>query len=137
MKARLCAGFLVLALAGCQSATGADGSAWKPRGNVNMIVPFGAGGGSDIAGRAMAAGIEKTTPKVNITVENREGGSGAVGYSHLLSKKGDGNVLLATESALLTLPASGNVDFSYKNFTPIMTVAEDGSLMVVPKASPY
>ncbi|MCG5211880.1 tripartite tricarboxylate transporter substrate binding protein [Streptosporangium sp. KLBMP 9127] len=139
---KIAIGLLALALAGCGANTAdtadAGGAGWKPRGNVTMIVPFGAGGGSDIAGRAMAGAIEKsTTPKVNISVENREGGSGAVGYSFLLSKKGDGNRLLATESALLTLPAAGNVTFTYKDFTPIMKIAEDGSLMVVPKASPY
>ncbi len=54
---------LALSLAACgggESAGGssAGGGGFTPRGDVTMIVPFGAGGGSDLAGRATATMIE-------------------------------------------------------------------------------
>ena len=136
---------LALSLAACgggDSGGGGDnggggGGEFTPRGDVTMIVPFGAGGGSDLAGRATATMIEAANDDVNVNVENREGGSGAVGYSHFLGQAGDGETLLATETALLALPISGEVEFDYTDFTPIMKLGDDFTLMVVAADSPY
>jgi putative tricarboxylic transport membrane protein len=127
-----------LALAGCGGDGGGDpAEGWQPDGDVTMIVPFAAGGGSDRAGRALAAAVEAAAPDVSVSVENREGGSGAVGYSYFLGRDGDAETLLATETALLALPASGDVEFTFEDFTPIMKIAEDFTLLVVPAAAPY
>ena len=129
-----------LAIAGCGGGGGSGGSApggWQPRGDVTMVVPFSPGGGSDRAGRALAAAIEAAAPDVSVSVENREGGSGAVGYSYFLGRRGDAETLLATETALLALPATENVQFTFEDFTPIMKIAEDFTLLVVPAAAPY
>jgi len=131
-------GSLGLALAACSDSgggTGSDGE-FDPGNRVTMIVPFSAGGGSDIAGRAIASGLEEVTD-TTITVENRVGGSGAVGYTDLLNAEGDGTVLLASETALVTLPIVQDVDFSYESFTPIMKAAEDFNIVVVAADSPY
>jgi putative tricarboxylic transport membrane protein len=130
---------LALSLAACGGgASGDSGSGdFTPRGDVTMIVPFGAGGGSDRAGRATATMIEAAAKDASVNVENREGGSGAVGYSTFLAKKGDAQTLLATETALLALPLSGEVEFDYTDFTPIMKLGEDYTLMIVPADSPY
>ncbi|MET7327838.1 tripartite tricarboxylate transporter substrate binding protein [Nonomuraea sp. NPDC005650] len=136
MRAAIAALALLLVSA-CGGTADAGGGAWKPRGDVRMIVPFSAGGGSDLAGRAIAGALEKAEPGLKVTVENREGGSGAVGYSALLGKKGDGNYLLATENALLSLPLSGQVSFTRADFTPIAKLAEDGGILVVKKDSAF
>lgn len=130
---------VTLALAGCSAAgpgTGATSGAFAPSGDVRMIVPFSAGGGSDISGRAIAAGLEKVTG-VNISAENREGGSGAVGYSYLLSQQGKDNVLLASETALLALPLTQDVQFDSTSFTPIMKLGSDYTLIVTRPDSPW
>ncbi|MQA97733.1 MAG: tripartite tricarboxylate transporter substrate binding protein [Streptosporangiales bacterium] len=115
---------------------GGAAGAWKPRGDVRMIIPFGAGGGSDLAGRATAAGLEEASPGLNVNPENREGGAGAVGYGFFMSKQGDPQTLLATENALVTMPQTSKVPWTYKSFTPIAKIAEDGSVVVVKKDSP-
>jgi putative tricarboxylic transport membrane protein len=134
------ASLLALSLAACGGGTSGDDSAgggFQPRGGVTMVVPFGAGGGSDLAGRATASMIEAADSDVTVTVENREGGSGAVGYSYFLGKSGDAETLLATETALLALPISGEVEFDYTDFTPIMKLGDDYTLMIVKADSPY
>ncbi|GAA2864891.1 tripartite tricarboxylate transporter substrate binding protein [Nonomuraea rubra] len=133
----LLAAVLLLGAAACGANAGTTGGAWKPRGDVRMIVPFAAGGGSDLAGRAVAAALEKAQPGLTVTVENRDGGSGAVGYSGLLGKKGNGNYLIATENAILSLPLSGQVSFTRKDFTPVAKLAEDGGIVVVKPDSPF
>ncbi len=130
-------------LAGC-GASGGDGNSnssgggsFEPEGDVTMIVPFAAGGGSDQAGRMTAAAIESVADGVNVNVENRDGGSGAVGYAYFLSRKGDPETLLATETALLAVPLTQDVNFTYQDFTPIMKLADDYTLMVAKQDAPY
>lgn len=129
----LVAGTAAVALAACSSGASSDGPV---TGNVTMIVPFSAGGGSDASGRAMASGLEDVTG-LTITTENREGGSGAVGYSYFLGEQGNPNVLLAAETSVLSIPQSQEVEFTYESFTPIMKLGDDYTLMVVPADSEY
>ena len=126
-------------LAACNGADagGDEGGEFTPRGDVTMLVPFAAGGGSDLSGRALAGALEVANDDLNVNVENRDGGSGAVGYSEFIGKAGNGEYLLATETALLALPLSGDVEFTYEDFTPIMKVADDFTLMVARADSPY
>jgi putative tricarboxylic transport membrane protein len=132
---------LALTLAACGGDaggdSGGDAGGFEPRGDVTMLVPFGAGGGSDLAGRATATMIESAEQDLTVSVENREGGSGAVGYSYFLGETGNENLLLASETALLALPISGEVEFDYTDFTPIMKLGDDFTLMVVAADSPF
>ena len=142
MKSRITAAAIaavsIAALAGCSSAADgqeADATGYEPN-DVRMIVPFAAGGGSDVSGRAIASGLEDITG-ATITVENREGGSGAVGYSNFLAQEGNPDYLLAAETALLALPLTTEVDFDYTSFTPIMKLGDDFTLVVVPADSEF
>lgn len=137
--ALVAASMLAVIASGCSgSADGSGGSAgnFKPRGNVTMIVPFAPGGGSDISGRSAAAGLADVSG-LTISVKNIEGGSGAVGYSQFLADSGKDNVLLASETALLALPLTQKVKFSYQSFTPIMKLGDDYTLIAVRPDAPY
>ncbi|MCH1883801.1 tripartite tricarboxylate transporter substrate binding protein [Agrococcus sp. ARC_14] len=126
----------IAALAGCSSAAPAGQEGPFEPSDVRMTVPFSAGGGSDASGRAIASGLEAATG-TTITVENREGGSGAVGYSHLFAQEGNASQLLAAETTLLSLPITTEVDYDYTSFTPIMKLGDDYTLVVVPADSPF
>ena len=130
LGATTCATLLITT--GCvQQGNGGGGGDSETPSEATIIVPFGPGGGSDVAGRTIAKGIEAVEDGLNVSVENREGGSGAVGYSHFLSQEGNEELLLAAETSLLALPAEGNVDFTYEDFTPIFKLGEDFTLLVV------
>lgn len=124
-------------LVGCGGSGGEEDGEFALDGDVTMLIPFAAGGGSDLAGRATAAAMEAANGDLNINVENRDGGSGAVGYAEFQGETGNGQYLLATETALLALPLSGVVDWTYEDFTPIMKIADDFTLMVARADSPY
>ena len=124
-------------LAACGGSGGEEDGEFSPDGDVTMLIPFAAGGGSDLAGRATAAAMEAANDDLNINVENRDGGSGAVGYAELQGESGNDQYLLATETALLALPLSGVVDWTYEDFTPIMKIADDFTLMVTRADAPY
>ncbi len=138
------AGVAVLGLAGCGSSGGGGGdtgggggSGFEPDRNVTMVVPFDAGGGSDILGRAMAAGIEEVRKGVNVPVENRSSASGAVGYSYLLEQQGDPYFLLASETAGVALPITSDTPWTWEDFTPVAQIAEDATLLIVPGDSEF
>ncbi len=73
---------------------------------MTMIVPFGAGGGSDQVARAMATSLEKIV-KVPIMVVNKPGGGGVAGFQDWLLSRPDGYTLLQTSDDVVTLYASG------------------------------
>lgn len=128
------AGAVLLASVGGVAAQ--DGFA--PKGAVTMVVPFGAGGGSDLMGRSMAAGISAVRPGVQIAVENRPGGNGVLGYTFLKQSEGNPQVLLASETAAVALPILIDPPpFQWTDFTPIAQIAGDSQLLVVAHDAPY
>lgn len=126
-------------IAVCVTAGGASAQeSFAPKGPVTMIVPFGAGGGSDLMARSMAAGITAVRPGVQVAVENRPGGNGVIGYNYLRQHKGDPQMLLASETAAVALPLLIQpAPFQWTDFTPIAQIAGDSQLLVVPYNSPY
>jgi putative tricarboxylic transport membrane protein len=118
-------------------AAGGEASDFQPSGDVDMTVPFAPGGGSDVAGRTMQSAIEEAAEGVTVSVVNREGGSGAVGYSYFLTQEGNEEALMAVETSMVALPVEGNVDFTYEDFTMIYKIGEDFTLAVTQPDSPY
>jgi putative tricarboxylic transport membrane protein len=136
------AGVYVLGLAGCGGQAGGGGGeegsgGWEPSRNVVMIVPFEPGGGSDVLGRAMAAGLEEVREGINVSVENRAGGSGAIGYAYLLEHRGNPHFLLASETAGVALPITTETPWTWEDFTPVAQIAEDATLLIVPQDSKF
>ncbi len=129
-------GAYALGLAGCGPSGGGGGSGgFEPTRNTVMIVPFEAGGGSDILGRAMASGMEEVREGLNVTVENRASTTGAVGYSYLLEQQGDPYFVLASETAGVALPITAETPWTWEDYTPVAQIAEDATLLVVPQDS--
>jgi tripartite-type tricarboxylate transporter receptor subunit TctC len=75
-----------------------------PNRPITLVVPFGAGGTSDAAGRFIAKCAEKELGQP-IVVENKSGGGGSIGVSYVLKSKPDGYTLgLAQTSGLVIHP---------------------------------
>ncbi|MBQ6641693.1 MAG: tripartite tricarboxylate transporter substrate binding protein [Saccharopolyspora sp.] len=110
---------------------------WTPRGSVSAVVAFAPGGGSDRSARVLAQGLNELDAGFNVNVENKEGGSGAVGWATFLAEEGNGNALLVAETALNTLPLVYDVPFTYRDFTPLVMFAEDSRIVVARKDTPY
>src|SRR2546426_11171464 len=65
-----------------------------PQRTIEVVVPYAPGGGTDNLMR-MITGIidENKWSPVPMNVNNRAGGSGAVGYNYLINKKGDSHTV--------------------------------------------
>lgn len=103
-----------------------------PTKNINYIVAAGVGGGSDILARTLAKVLDDTKLiPVSVLVENRTGGSGAVGYTYLDSQRGDPYFLGAVGVSFFTTPLLGKMPVNYTNFTPIAAIARSPYIIAV------
>jgi len=83
-------GLLTLLAAGAALAFTAPASAqWKPEKPIRIIVPWGAGGSTDQAVRAIAGDIEEGLGQ-QVVVVNQPGGGGAIGTQSVLDAPHDG-----------------------------------------------
>lgn len=126
---------LVLVLAGCSDSSVGDSEATSegyPNESLTVVVPFGAGGGTDLYIREiMDIMKEEEIYTENITVENREGGSGATGYSYLNSKAGDPYFLGPTAASFFTTPLVSESGYNVEDFTPIALMGADDLFLMV------
>lgn len=126
---------LLLALSACGTA-GKTAESGYPFQTVTMIVPYGAGGTTDLVGRQLAAALGKAMG-VTFVVENQPGASGSIGCRAALDAPKNGSVVLFCADSLGTQRVMGISEMSYADFSPICAVANDPKVIVVAKDSPY
>lgn len=105
---------------------------------IRMIVPFPAGGATDILARALS---QKLGEKIGqtVVVENRPGAGGTIGADAASKSPADGyTLLLATSSTHSIGPAvSPRIPYNAEtDFTPIAYVASSPNVVLVPNTSP-
>jgi tripartite-type tricarboxylate transporter receptor subunit TctC len=100
---------------------------------ITLIVPFVAGGSSDVIARAVARRLENEIGQP-IVVENRGGGSGAIGTAAAAKAAPDGyTILLGHTTALAVLP-NLRTNLSYvvsRDFAPITLLGATPHVLVV------
>lgn len=105
---------------------------------ARVIVPFAAGGPSDVLARLVAQEMAKKLGQT-IVVENKPGATGAIGTQFVADAKPDGlTMLLASSSSMTTGPLLiASVRFNpIKDFIPIDVIATDENLLVVHPSVP-
>lgn len=109
-----------------------------PSRDIEMIIPFGVGGGSDTLARTIASVIsEMGLLPVQILPENRPGGSGAVGYGYVGQQQGNDHLIATVSVSFFTTPLLGASPVSYEDFTPLAAISYSPYVLAVPTASPY
>ncbi len=109
-------------------------AAWPER-QIQMIVPWGAGGGTDAVARFVAAELEKDL-KQPVTVVNRTGGSGVVGHQAVASAPPDGYTLGLITVEITMMRHVGLTQLSHTDFTPVALVNYDPNAVFVRTDSP-
>ena len=90
---------------------------------IELIVPWGPGGGSDQTGR-MIAGLLEAELKVSVPVVNVPGGTGNTGMTKLLSAPADGySIAILAWDSFATL-ATGSPKWSMDDFIPLAVVIQ-------------
>ena len=109
-----------------------------PNRPIRMIVPFPAGGATDILARALS---QKLGEKIGqpVIVDNRPGAGGTIGADAAAKSPADGYTLLLATSSTHSIGPAINPKMPYDadaDFTPIAHVASSPNIVLVPNASP-
>ena len=113
----------------------ASGETWNPTNNITMLVPWSAGGGSDLAVRTLVPYLEEELG-TSITVVNATGANGWIAWAQLLQAKPDGYTI-----AQMNIPTvySGYLDpqqnrsENLESFAMVANEISDAGCLVVKK----
>lgn len=111
---------------------------WLPERSVELVVPTGPGGGNDTAARTVHAIMQgRKLVDVPVTVVNKPGGGGAVAFSYLNQRPGDGRYLSVIPVTLITNHITGSSEFSHTDFTPIAQLYSEYIAFAVKADAPF
>lgn len=118
------------------SANSQAGS-WKPQKNVEFIVPTSAGSTMDLLARVIQD-IWKKNDLVDatMTVQAKPGSGGAVAWTYLSRKTGDGHYIAISGPTLLANDVLGVGELKYKDVTPIAQLFTEYEVFAVNANSP-
>ena len=105
---------------------------------VRMIVPFPAGGATDLFARVLSLKLGEKLGQ-SVVVENRPGAGGTIGSDLVAKAAPDGYTLLLATSSTHSIGPNLNPRMPYdavRDFTPISHVGNAPSIMLVPNNSP-
>src|SRR5436190_12046913 len=113
-------------LALCLGAAGAWAQDY-PCSQVKLVVPYPAGGATDVASRVVAERLEAALKK-SFVVENRGGATGNIGTVAVVTAPPDGCTLLVNATVIASFPHS----FSKLSYDPFKDLAPVGGVGVTP-----
>ena len=139
-KLRILIIVLVLALVatGCSGPGAQGGSAEDyPSEEIRLIIPYAAGGPTDISGRAVGAYLEENLGQPFV-VENVPGASATVGIGELVASPPDGYTLaVATTSPLVLVPLLEDVGYDKDDVETIGVTIEGPAVLAVHTGSQF
>ena len=109
-----------------------------PQRPVRVIVPYAAGGASDIVARLVAAAMAEKLGQ-SLFVDNRGGGASIIGTQAIATAAPDGYTIGVVDSAFAINPSLFGTKLPYdtkKDFTPVSLLARTSLLLVVSESLP-
>ena len=127
---------LCLATALCLGPVAAQTSDW-PSKPIRLIVPFPAGGPTDLVARE-AANILREEFKQSVVVDNKPGSNGTRCHGLLAKSPADGHTIGLLVITVAIAPHLGNAPFdTFKDFAPISNMVSMTPIVVANNASPF
>ncbi|MGG0718401.1 tripartite tricarboxylate transporter substrate binding protein [Robertmurraya massiliosenegalensis] len=110
-----------------------------PEKAIEMIIPYGAGGSTDIVARILGTAAQKYLPNNQTIVPvNMPGGGGAIGMTDIFNAEPDGyKIALANSDSLSVAPLTSNAAWSHDSFQPIVKLANAPFLLAVKADAPW
>lgn len=115
----------------CATAAAAWAQSYPSR-TIRLVVPFSAGGSTDLIARITAEQMRKELGQV-VVVENVGGAAGALGTMQVMNATPDGyTLLIGTVSTMIVYPAAHpKPQYSLDNFVPITNIASMPNVITV------
>lgn len=125
----------LLLLSGCGNI-GSNNESNYPNKDINGIIQWGAGGGTDIISRALTPYVEQNLGK-SIILQNRTGATGAIATQYVYDQSSDGYTLLYGAENPQLYQIMGISQLSYDDFEPIILIGRETAVVVVRSDSKY
>jgi len=103
---------------------------------IDLVVPYPAGGGTDVLARAFSIAGTKHFPQPLIVV-NKPGAAGAIGWAEVLNGKEPGYKVALLATDLMVQPNMGYTKITYQDFTPIARLNYDPAAITVRADAPW
>lgn len=103
---------------------------------VEVIVPWGAGGGADVLGRILAKWLE-TDLKTPVPVLNLPGASGMIGLGKMIAGPADGYTIAILTGDSLMMAATPAASFKFNDSVALGVLVRQPSGIFAPTNSPY
>jgi tripartite-type tricarboxylate transporter receptor subunit TctC len=103
---------------------------------IELVVPYPAGGGTDVLARAFALASVKHLPQ-SLIVINKPGASGAIGWADVINGKPDGYKVAVLATDLMTQPNMGLTKITHEDFIPIARLNYDPAAITVRADAPW
>ena len=113
-----------------------DGDALA-RSNLTIIAPAGVGGGWDGFSRESQAVMRAENIVNNVKVVNIPGAAGTIGLRQLVQMDGDATTIMATGAVMVGGVEINRSTVGLQDATPLVRLADDYVIVVVPNDSPY
>ena len=110
-----------------------------PQRPVRLIVPYAAGGGTDVFSRLLAAQIEREFGQPFV-IDNRAGGGSTIGTQAVANAQADGYTIGMVDSAFVTNPGLFKDKLPYdtrKDFVPVSLLSRTQLVLCVHPSSPF
>jgi tripartite-type tricarboxylate transporter receptor subunit TctC len=108
----------------------ARGEDWPSR-PIRFIVPFPAGGSTDVGARVIADVLGRTLGQ-QIFIENKSGGSGSVGMEAAAKSTPDGYTILVSTDQVTTLPHIMKINFdALRDLVPVIQLSRQPVVLAV------
>ncbi|MBR2748856.1 MAG: tripartite tricarboxylate transporter substrate binding protein [Firmicutes bacterium] len=133
---------MVFTLIGCGNTGGGTSGEPEPttdfpNKSIEMIVPWGAGGGVDVTARVFAPFFEKYLGQT-VVVQNVTGGGGSVALTQVANATPDGYTCTMSASPMINHKYTvEGVTYDYTSFIPIGMVTYDPLLLIVKTGSDF
>lgn len=101
-----------------------------------MIVPWAAGGGTDLVSRKLAT-LAEDTCGTRIVVSNVTGAAGATGHQAVIDAEPDGYTIGTSTTELAILKHLDGATFTPQDVTGVVQLAANPAVLTVPADSPY
>jgi len=104
---------------------------------AQLIVPWGAGGDTDIVFRQYVDTINKSGIKPQLQVVNVGGQGGIRGATQVKDAKPDGCMMIALHESVITSYLTGRADFTHDAFEPVSLVSYTPSIIASSSKAPF
>ncbi|MEX0731159.1 MAG: tripartite tricarboxylate transporter substrate binding protein [Aquisalimonadaceae bacterium] len=128
---------VLIATAGLAMASFSASASDFPNRNVDIVVPFGAGGSTDLMTRALSEEMKKHLG-VSVGVVNKAGGAGTIGTAEVASARADGYTLgMSPVGPLTTQTNLRNLPYSPESFDYVCLVYSNPQILIVSTDSEF